>query len=298
MCGGAWKVSLRHVYCLVADSQHEALVAQARVKPTPSDFVKNQAWKRYQQRDDAILCLRPGDRRGWPIPLLHKSFCDFTRHFLEPNLNTNTTKYLVMAGKLCDSMPSAFDSQVHRRDAFEAIFHSLDQSLMRHDEYHLSASPSDSTVKQSGGRPNVVRPIPWKGAGLVLLLEEFKNEVGDSYMQICRSYEVLCEDPKAEQLVKFGNPMFLLCVQGMYQTFIRITLAELGYRPIPYGLRRDQTRACPSGTPHAVDSDVPWVWCRRPPSPTRILPPSAEGRIGFPPKFLVNSQPHPKSILI
>jgi hypothetical protein len=52
---------------------------------------------------------------------MHKSFCNFTRHFLEPGLNTDTTKYLLMAGNVCDEMPSAFDSEVQRRDTFEAI---------------------------------------------------------------------------------------------------------------------------------------------------------------------------------
>ena len=47
-------------------------------------------------------------------------------------------------------------------------------------------------------------------------------------MQICRSYEVLCGDPKFEHLVRFGNPMFLLCVLGMCQSSFRITPTELG----------------------------------------------------------------------
>ena len=75
-------------------------------------------------------------------------------------------------------------------------------------------------VEESGAGANVARSIPWEGGALVLMLAEFKNEVGDSYMQICRSYEVLCGDPKVKLLVEFGNPMFLLCILGMYQTFI------------------------------------------------------------------------------
>lgn len=217
MCGNAWKVSLGHAYCLVADSQLEAFVAEARVKPTPSEFADNQTWSKFQQRDDAILCLRPANRRGWPISLMHKAFCDFTRHFLEPRLDTETTEYLLMAGKLCDEMPSAFGSEVQRRDAFDAIFSSLNESLTRHNEYQVSASASSLNVKESGARPDVARSIP---GPLILLLEEHKNEVGDSYMQVCRTYEVICGDPKVEQLVKFGNPMFLVCIQGMYQTFI------------------------------------------------------------------------------
>ncbi len=125
-----------------------------------------------------------------------------------------------MAGKLCDEMPSAFGSEILRRDAFETIFYSLDESLTRHDEYQVSANASDSTVKESGARPHVAKSIPGERGPLFLLLEEFKNEDRDSYMQLCRSYEVHCGDAKIERLVKFGNPMFLVCIQGMYQTFI------------------------------------------------------------------------------
>ena len=49
------------------------------------------------------------------------------------------------------------------------------------------------------------------------MLEEFEFEDRDVY---CRAYEVLCRGAKFEHLMKFGNPMFLLCVLGMYQMFI------------------------------------------------------------------------------
>ena len=118
------KVGLSHTYSVVTDSQSGALVTQAQEKPALSEFaVDSKIWDKYQQRPDAILCLRPADRRGWPIPLLHKAFCDFTRHFHEPRLDEHTPKYLLMACALCNEMPSAFDSETARRDAFEAIFH-------------------------------------------------------------------------------------------------------------------------------------------------------------------------------
>ena len=127
-----------------------------------------------------------------------------------------------MAGALCNEMPSAFDSETltARRDAFEAIFHPFSEGLTRHCEYRISANDTTSMVEETGAGAGVARSIPWKGGALVLMLEEFKNEVGDSYMQICHSYEVLSGDFKVKLLVEFGNPMFLLCILGMYQTFI------------------------------------------------------------------------------
>ena len=151
---------------------------------------------------------------------MHKAFCEFTRHFHEPCLDKDTANYLTMAGKLCRVMPSAFDSEVHRRNAFEDVFNSLDKGLTQHLEYPLSAHVSIAQVKESGPRLDVAKTISYEGGGLVLMSEVFKNEDGDAYMQICRAYEVLCGDPKVERLVKFGNPVFLLCVVGMYQAFI------------------------------------------------------------------------------
>ena len=151
---------------------------------------------------------------------MHKVFCDFTRHFHEPALDEHTADYLLMADKLCEEMPSAFDSEEARRKAFETIFNSLDEDLTQHLEYHLSANISNSKVRESGARPDVAKTIQYKGGTLVLMLEEFKNEDGDTYMQICRRYEVLCGNPNVEPLVEFGNPVFLLCVLGMSRPFI------------------------------------------------------------------------------
>jgi len=195
-------------------------VDQAQAKPAPTDFADSNIWGVYQEQPDAILCLRPARQNGWPIPLMHKAFCDFTRHFHEPCLDEDVADYLIMAGKLCQAMPSAFNTEGDRRDTFERIFLSLDKRLTQHIEYPLSGQVSSAQVKESGARPDVAKTISYEGGALVLMLEVFKNEVGDTYMQICRAYEVLCGDPKVERLVKFGNPVFLLCVIGMYQAFI------------------------------------------------------------------------------
>jgi hypothetical protein len=210
----------RHTYCVVTDSRSEDLVARAQAKPSPRDFAVSSVWRVYQEKADAILCRRPADRRGWPVPLMHMAFCDFYRHFHEPCLDKRIVKYLVMADKLCQIMPSSFSSEPARRDAFERIFRSLDEGLTPHVECHLSVDNSFSRVREPGGRSDMAKTIPYKRGALVLMLEEFKNEAGDAYMQICRAYEILCGDPKVEHLVKCGNPVFLLCVIGMCRTFI------------------------------------------------------------------------------
>ncbi|PVG00116.1 hypothetical protein CPB86DRAFT_782982 [Serendipita vermifera] len=160
--------------------------------------------------------LPPSSRqKGLPIHLMHAAFCNFTRHFHEPPLDENTTKYLTIANELCQVMPSAFDSENARRETFERYFAPIDKDLKPHIEFFLS--PKVSTVTESGGRVDVAKTIDYKGGHLTVLLEEFKVEsTGDAYMQICRSYEVLCEEEKNKHLLKFGNPMFLLCVLGPY----------------------------------------------------------------------------------
>lgn len=195
--------------------QLEALVDQARSKPSPSEFADHEQWPVYQQRPDAILCLRPADKKGLPIPLMHVAFCNFTRHFHEPILDEHTPKYLTMADKLCQTMPSAFESEGDRRDAFKSIFLSLGKDLRQNTEFSLSVKVS--AAEESGTRPDVANTIGHEGGHLVLLLGEFEVEsTGDIYMQTCRSYEVLCEEPKNERLLRFGNPVFLLCVLGPY----------------------------------------------------------------------------------
>jgi len=95
----------------------------------------------------------------------------------------------------------------------------LDPNLMQNLEYYLPANSTVLSVRASGAQPDVAKIISYEGGSLVLMLEEFKNEYGDIYMQICWVYEVLCENPKVECLVQFGNPVFLLCILGMYQSW-------------------------------------------------------------------------------
>jgi hypothetical protein len=118
-----------------------------------------------------------------------------------------------MADELCEEMPSAFDSEIRRRDDFEKIFGSLDITLRQHTKFSLLAE-----VSTSGARADVAKTMDCEGGDLVLLLEEFKMEsTGDVYMQICRSYEVLCEGTRNKRLLNFGYPVFLLCVLGRYR---------------------------------------------------------------------------------
>ncbi|KAG8824328.1 hypothetical protein FRC18_010548 [Serendipita sp. 400] len=149
---------------------------------------------------------------------MHPAFCTFTCHFYEPLLDEDITKYLLTSEQLCRVMPSAFDSEKARRQAFEAIFGSLDMKLQSHVEFYISPKVSQvSAVVESGGTTDVVKTINYGGGHLALILEEFKVEsTGDAYMRICRSYEVLCGDAKNESLLKFGNPTFLLCILGPY----------------------------------------------------------------------------------
>jgi hypothetical protein len=145
---------------------------------------------------------------------MHAAFLYFTRHFHEPLLDEHTSRYVSIADKLCEEMPSSFDSENDRRASFKKFFGSLD---VGHIELFLSAKVS--TAEESVARFNVAKTIvDCEGDHLVLLLEEFKLEsTEDVYMQICRSYEVLCGEEKNERLLKFGYPVFLLCVLGRYR---------------------------------------------------------------------------------
>ncbi|PVG00173.1 hypothetical protein CPB86DRAFT_783051 [Serendipita vermifera] len=68
---------------------------------------------------------------------------------------------------------------------------------------------------QSRTTTDVAKAVNHDQRSLVLLLKEFKVEsTGDVYMQICRSYEVLCEEARTEGVLEFGYPVFLLCILG------------------------------------------------------------------------------------
>ena len=176
----AWKVSPRRAYCIVADSRSEdlVLVAQPQAKPAPCDFAASNMWRVHQAKADAILYLRPVAQQGLPIPLLHRVFCNFTRYFHEPCLDERSADYLVMAQRLCQEMPSAFNSEVARRRAFETIFRSLDKDLTQHREYLLSTKVSIATVTGL----DVAKIIQYGGGRLVVMLEEFGHECGDIYI--------------------------------------------------------------------------------------------------------------------
>src|SRR5258708_3649028 len=64
---------------------------------------------------------------------------------------------------------------------------------------------------------------------------------------------------------------------------------SLDCRSIYYGLRGGQTQECPCRTSHPAPPNVAWVWCWRPHSAARVLPPSFEARTGCPPRILVTS---------
>ncbi|CAG8744996.1 5850_t:CDS:2, partial [Acaulospora colombiana] len=75
-----------------------------------------------------------------------------------------TSKYLSIANKLCQAMPSAFDSEAHRRKVFEEIFSSLDEKLRPRQEFSLEAKPS--TVLESAGQVDMAKTIGCKGGEL------------------------------------------------------------------------------------------------------------------------------------
>ncbi|PVG00640.1 hypothetical protein CPB86DRAFT_795682 [Serendipita vermifera] len=75
--------------------------------------------------------------------------------------------------------------------------------------------PLASSLSQQ--RDDVNKDTGYRGPYLFSLLKGVEAELaGNVYMQICRSYEVLCEDAEVAGLFKFGNPMFLPCIFGPY----------------------------------------------------------------------------------
>jgi hypothetical protein len=86
------------------------------------------------------------------------------------------------------------------------------------DQFEKSIS-----LKAKGERHSGIVDVALSVPKVYVSMREFKGEVGgsgDLYMQIVRGYELAVKvlrenpDPAAQNFLKHGAPMFLLCVYG------------------------------------------------------------------------------------
>ena len=55
----------------------KAVLAELRGLPEPSAYAHHKTWRVWQEKDTAILNLRPPTNQGLPIEILHPAFASF-----------------------------------------------------------------------------------------------------------------------------------------------------------------------------------------------------------------------------
>jgi hypothetical protein len=147
---------------------------------SPSLFAKSAGWTLGQSGPAAINCLRPADRSGLPISLLHPAFANFRFILAQPMpSNGDAAKAMAAARRLCTMMPDHFKDEAARKDV---LFKELEPLFVNG---HL-ISVSYRSVNPDGILFNIDR-VPT----IVLELKNEPGAAGDVYMQCARSFDAV-----------------------------------------------------------------------------------------------------------
>ncbi|PVF95128.1 hypothetical protein CPB86DRAFT_788311 [Serendipita vermifera] len=170
----------------------------------PSYFAKSAGWVVAQKGPAAINCLRPPDRSGLPISLLHPAFAEFIATIKRPMPPTDDcAKATEVAWKLCLSMPEHFEDEQARQESFHTIMKGLLPELPKLTETKFGSARPDGVIFDQDLAVKVVA--------------EIKNEpgaMGDVYMQASCSYHLVANTRPVEEQKKTGCPALVLCIDG------------------------------------------------------------------------------------
>jgi hypothetical protein len=145
----------------------------------PSAFAKLAGWILTQSGPAAIDCLRPPDRIGLPVSLLHPAFATFTALLDQPMPleDENAIKATRIASELCITMAGHFKTETDRKNSLfttvKPLFPNKPFSVTTFD----NATPAGVLMRSNGSVEVVV---------------EVKNEpgtAGDAQMQVARSFD-------------------------------------------------------------------------------------------------------------
>ncbi|OBZ78364.1 hypothetical protein A0H81_02639 [Grifola frondosa] len=147
-----------------------------------------------QAGSDAILCLRPVEKRGLPLSTLHDVFRKFRLRLNTPLPEGSAAGPALRAATvLCREMGDPFENELERSEKFDdgmtGEFLWLDEDI-----------------------PGTIREVKWE-AGL---------GGGDIYLQIARRFDIAInnlrdrakDNAKVAAFLLHGAPMFLMCLLG------------------------------------------------------------------------------------
>ncbi|KAG8906705.1 hypothetical protein FRB99_006303 [Tulasnella sp. 403] len=212
----------------------QELVAEIYKPSSPSSFCRGE-WVGQQKRPAFINCLRPRERSGLPLKLLHPMFAKFSA-LIEGDPNYSDPKFILaeqVATELCHEMPQNFGSEDFRLKKFSSIVLPLFDEIGTLDRTAIGACQADFGLKI-------------RGIGLVLV-GEGRNEpgggAGDPYMQVAASYDA---HARRRSNATNGCPCFVISVDGPNILFgggfrdDKVSVVEplSGWKPLPSATAR------------------------------------------------------------
>lgn len=186
----------------------ETILVQIRGLPTPS-YAEQTTWRIWQNKDTAILNLRPPTNEGLPIETLHPAFATFVHDVksipLDEWVPEDDINKVSLA--LCQVMGHGFMDETPRRTELTKQLRSLGLGLQ--DEFHIERTPP---LETHSVRPDLCLSV----RDTAVLLGEVKSEfeTGDPYMQVSRSYQALVHHLENKKRASDGVPCILLVVCG------------------------------------------------------------------------------------
>jgi hypothetical protein len=170
----------------------------------PSGFASN--WALQQQGPAAIDCLRPTDRIGLPISLLHPAFAKFLSIIDQPiPYDREAAAITNVAHQLCSTMSHEFTGDNTRLtallDQFEPVF--FKHGVPRPVKVTFgTGTPAGSMLMPNGSVKTIVEEKPEPGRS------------GDVYMQSARSFDLVARTRPADEQEKTGCAAFVISLDG------------------------------------------------------------------------------------
>jgi len=192
---------------------YSALLKAANTPPPPSLYAQHAVWGEWQQKETAILCLRPSGKQGLALSLLHDIFRHFQLQARTPisSNGPHAAAAMCAAYNLCQQMGDSFINEEARTEAFESCVKSLFPESVWHHQ-HLMEAESEGHFGYFDASYSI--------GGILRIIREDNIEPGDggdSYMQSARDYQLYISNlrEKKDPFLMHGAPTFLLCVFGI-----------------------------------------------------------------------------------
>ncbi|KAG8948555.1 hypothetical protein FRC03_000684, partial [Tulasnella sp. 419] len=187
------------------------LLEYHKFPPSPSSYANKSIWPIWQEKHNAIQCLRPTHREGLPLRILDDVFRQFRLQVAEELPATNEAAAAIeSAYKLCYQMGNSFKDEKARQKSFDQCIDSLFGTKDWRRQYTIDSENEMRTA--------IVNCCLFVNDVLCIIRED-KVDIGlgnDVYMQVSRDFQMYISYLREERsaLLKYGAPTFLVCVFG------------------------------------------------------------------------------------